>query len=168
MSRHVNHPAGPSSYRLKTGLRLAALLSPLVLASCVGGDLLSGGPQTSGPDPQQATISPSFSQFSDVPIPPRAKMDLDKTLILGAESGWIGRLSLSTPLGLEALYDFYQQELPGLGWEEVTVVRASTSILTYVRQGRVATITLTENTLTGSTVDFTVSPRGTTLGSVSS
>lgn len=104
------------------------------------------------------TPPPAFSQFSDVPVPANARMDLDKTIILGAEDGWIGRLALSTSYPLTEMYSFYEREMPNFGWERITVVRSSVTTMTYSRGGRIATITLQPSGSSSSTVDFTVSP----------
>jgi hypothetical protein len=42
------------------------------------------------------TETPRFTQFTDIPIPANAKVDLDNLLVLGTEDGWIGRLALGT------------------------------------------------------------------------
>jgi len=42
------------------------------------------------------TETPRFTQFTDIPIPANAKVDLDNLLVLGSEDGWIGRLALDT------------------------------------------------------------------------
>lgn len=103
---------------------------------------------------------PSFSQFSDIPVPTGSTMDVDRTLLLGSNDAWIGRMVLSNRKGASETFDFYKAEMPGFGWQEVTSVRAATSVLTYKRGERVATIQIEKNTLMGSTVFFTVSPQG--------
>lgn len=112
------------------------------------GDSKSGSP----------TPPPAFSQFSDVPVPANARMDLDKTIILGAEDGWIGRLALSTSYPLTEMYSFYEREMPNFSWERITVVRSSVTTMTYSRGSRIATITLQPSGSSSSIVDFTVSP----------
>jgi hypothetical protein len=107
-----------------------------------------------GPQP------PGFAQLTDVPMPAGANIDLGRTLILGSEDGWIGRVALSTRSALNDMYDFYEREMPRFGWRKLTSVRSATSVLTYTRDKRVATITLQGATLGGSTVDVTVSPAG--------
>lgn len=112
------------------------------------GDSKSGSP----------TPPPAFSQFSDVPVPANARMDLEKTIILGAEDGWIGRLALTTSYPLTEMYSFYEREMPNFSWERITVVRSSVTTMTYSRGGRIATITLQPSGSSSSIVDFTVSP----------
>lgn len=104
------------------------------------------------------TPPPAFSQFSDVPVPANARMDLDKTIILGAEDGWIGRLALDVNYPLTEMYSFYEREMPNFSWERITVVRSSVTTMTYSRGARIATITLQPRNSGASIVDFTVSP----------
>ena len=62
--------------------------------------------------------------------------------------------------GPGALYDFYSREMARFGWREITSVRSETSVLTYGRGERVATVQIKGETLRGARVDVTVSPRG--------
>ncbi|MCP4394743.1 MAG: hypothetical protein GY804_10830 [Alphaproteobacteria bacterium] len=105
-------------------------------------------------------VAPAFSQFSDIPIPDNAVMNLERTLLLGSEGAWIGRLSISAPYGTSGLFDFYMSEMPRFGWTEVTVIRSQTSVLTYKRNNRVATIQLIQENAERTDVLFTVSPEG--------
>ncbi len=131
----------------------------LVLAACaqttpVASVTASDAQSPPGPE------SPGFSQFTDVPVPDSAEMDLDRTLLLGGQEAWIGRLVLSTPVSPAELFDFYHAELPKFGWTEITVVRSDVSILTYTRLDRVATVQIKPGRFRGSEVSLTVSPRG--------
>lgn len=113
--------------------------------------------QTAGTE--ETARQPSFNQFSDIPIPEGANMDLDQTLILGNQDGWIGRLSLKSRHSMAMMYNFYEREMARFGWSQITVVRTSISTMTYSRGQRIATITLQPGTLSsGVTIDFTVAP----------
>jgi hypothetical protein len=101
-----------------------------------------------------------FSQFTDIPIPGGADIDLDKTLVFGS-SPWYGNLALETSANASAIFDFYRRNLPQHQWQEIASVRAATSILTYGTLDRVLTITITDATLRGADVMMIMSPRGT-------
>ena len=112
-------------------------------------------------DPQAAgPRAPAFAEFTDMPVPAGAIMDLERSLVLGGRAAWIGRLVLGTEDTAPGMYDFYQAEMPKFGWEEITTVRAVTSVLTYARGDRVATIQIARDRLGGATVSIVVSPRG--------
>lgn len=99
-------------------------------------------------------------QFTDIPIPAGARMDLDRTLILGPRDSWIGRLVYTSGAGPNDLFEFYNRELPRFGWSGITAVRAGTSVLSFQRGERIATVQITRTTLGGSEVLVTISPRG--------
>jgi len=101
-----------------------------------------------------------FAQFPDIAVPVGAKMDVERSLVLGARGDWIGRLSMDSGQSPSASYDFFLREMPKYRWQEITTVRSETSVLTYSRDNRIATIQITKKTLGGSKIDITVSPRG--------
>ena len=102
----------------------------------------------------------TFTQMPDLPIPPGSTMNIERTFIVGSAGSWYGQTVVETPGGGNTTFDFFKQELPGYGWQELSSVRARTSILTYTREMRVLAIQLTE-VLPGHTeVMVTVSPRG--------
>jgi hypothetical protein len=151
----------PKHLKISSLFAMLATLSlalPLVLAGCAGPPPVSATqPMAEGDSGQPA---PGFTQLTDIPMPARATIDLGRTLILGSEDGWIGRVALSTRASLNDLYDFYEREMTRFGWRKLTSVRSATSVLTYSRDKRIATIAISGTTLGGSTADVTVSPAG--------
>ena len=135
---------------------LAALVAALGTAGCAQNQL--------SPSSRAATSSQAqemgFTRFTDIPIPKGADMDLDHTLVLGSREEWVGRLVMTVSDSAGQMYDFYVRQMPGFGWQPITSVRGPTSVLTFTRGDRVATVQLTSRTLFGSEVWFTVSPRG--------
>ena len=111
-----------------------------------------------GANKDDETETPRFTQFTDIPIPANAEVDLDNLLVLGTEDGLIGRLALSTGHGMIDMYAFYEREMPRFGWDQITIIRSSISTMTYSRGLRIATITLHPKTTGGSEVNFTVAP----------
>ncbi|MCK5296102.1 MAG: hypothetical protein KAJ75_04365 [Alphaproteobacteria bacterium] len=106
------------------------------------------------------TPPPAFAQFTDIPIPDKAIMDLDKTLLLGSSNAWIGRLVFSAPYNTSGMFDFYMSEMTKFGWHEITVVRSESSVMTFKLDARIATIQLNNVGSNASRVSFTVSPEG--------
>lgn len=134
----------------------------LLAAGCTSGDgPISGSGSTSGTSTgSSARTAVGFAQFPDIAVPAGAKMDVERSLVLGARDDWIGRLSMNTSGSTSGSYDFFLREMPKFGWQEITTVRSEVSVLTYSRSGRIATIQIRKKTLGGSAVDITVSPRG--------
>lgn len=100
----------------------------------------------------------SLAQFSDIPIPAGAKMNVERSLILGTRAEWIGRLVFATSLSAQEAFTFFGREMTAFGWQEITRVRARISVLSFTRGDRAATIQISSSTLGGTEVDLTVSP----------
>lgn len=99
------------------------------------------------------------AEFTDIPIPAGARMDIDRSLVLGPRDNWIGRLVFTSAASPNDLFEFYARELPRFGWTSITAVRAGTSVLSYTRGDRVSTVQISRTTLGGSEVLITISPR---------
>ena len=139
-------------------LLAAACVASLAACTSLSRDEAPPGPGTA-PE-QDARSAVGFAQFQDIAVPGGAKMDVERSLVLGARDTWIGRLSMTTPGTTTETYDFFLREMPRFGWQEITTVRSEVSVLTYARGERVATVQIGARTLGGSHVDVTVSPRG--------
>ena len=142
------------AHRVAAGVVVVALLT----AACTSGARMRASTRPTQPGTPAAK---GFAKFPDIPIPRGASMDLNRTLILGTQHEWIGRLAIKAGYSAGPLYDFYNREMGRFGWREVSSVRAGTSILTFTRGERVATVQISERTIAGSLVDVTVSPYGT-------
>lgn len=146
--------------RSKLGGVAILFSAALVLAGCAQSVEVSSGPdQTVSGEP-----TTGFTTFPDMPMPSGAQVEVDKSLIFGAGEGWFGRLVITTSNATGDVFNFYKENLAGFGWREITSVRAKTSVLTYMRDARVATIQIESRAIRGALVTITVSPRGTEGG----
>lgn len=121
-------------------------------------------PAADGAAAQVDAAAAGFTQIPDLPIPPGATMNIERTFIVGSAESWYGQTMIDAPGSGNIIFDFYKQELPGYGWQELSSVRAQTSVLTYTRDSRVLAIQLTEQQLGSTDVMITVSPRGGSSG----
>ncbi|MCG8509633.1 MAG: hypothetical protein MI741_10450 [Rhodospirillales bacterium] len=137
---------------------LAAVLcaAALLITGCAGNVNVA---QPGGDGGSEERV-PGFTTFPDIPMPLKGEIDMDKTLIFGTGDSWFGRLVVNAPHSAGDMFDFYRNGLPGLGWQEITAVRASASVLTYSRNERIATIQIESATIRGSISSITISPRG--------
>ena len=117
-------------------------------------------PTKSGATQVSSKTPTAFVQFPDVPVPPGSKINVDKTLVFGSKP-WFGQLTLTSTTSSNRAFDFFRAMIPGQGWQEVTSVRAPTSILTYDQNDRVLAIAIQAATLVGSEITITMSPKGT-------
>ena len=137
---------------------LVVIMIGAAAAACTPG---SGAPSSSGDTGASAAqTAGGFAGFVDIAVPAGARMDVERSLVLGARDNWIGRLSMNADRSPPASYDFFLREMPKHRWRELTTVRSETGVLTYSRDDRIATIQITKRTFGGSRIDVTVSPRG--------
>ena len=152
----------------------ALIAAGLVVSALLGGCTQSVGvkaPPAGDGTSQSGEAAEGFARFPDMPLPLKSSLDLDRTMVFGASEAWIGRLALTASFDPGQMFEFYRQKMPQFGWQEITTLRSAVSVLTYSREGRVATIQIQKRTLTGSEVTITVSPQGgsaTTFGGAGS
>jgi hypothetical protein len=113
-----------------------------------------------------ATAQNKLAQVTDVPLPSGYSVDNSNTIIFGEGERLSGRLVYSINSGPDEMFDFFRREMPKLGWAEISVFRAKTSVMTYSRGSRVTTIQVSPRTLYGSNVEMVIAP--TTNGGASS
>ena len=132
------------------------LAATLILAGCAQTAAIApSGGAVIGKDGKGKQVS---TQFSDLPVPKGAKMNVDKTVVVGTKI-WFGQLTLDTSHGADVMFNFYSRELPNYGWRRIASIRAPTSILTYERHNRVLYIAIRPSRIRGSEVTITVSPK---------
>ena len=103
----------------------------------------------------------SFAKFNDLPMPASSKMNLEKSLVFGAESDWFGRINLIVSMNGAEVFDFYRFEMPNFGWKEITSIRSDISLITYQRGGRIANVRIDSTSKRSTEVWVTVSPKDT-------
>ncbi len=155
----------PAQRHIAIGLAFS-LASALITSGCSETAQLQGGGLNSSTAGTNGSTA-NASIFPDIPIPDGANMIVDKTLVVGTDN-WFGQLALSTSQSPVAMFDFYRTRLPQFGWNEITAVRAPTSVLTYDREDRIMQMQIASTTLRGSEILITVSPRGTPKGTSTS
>lgn len=128
----------------------------VVLTACNQSEALQ--PTTSASDSE---TEQSFALLTDIPIPPGASLDVEKSIVLGDLDRWTGRVILEVDQSASKAFGLYQKEMPNFGWLPVMSVQDGVSVLTFTRGERAATIQIENNTLRGSTVSITVAPRQT-------
>lgn len=136
----------------------------LLLAGCLQqAEMAPTTSESAGAVPQAA-----FAQFPDIPIPAGSKLVLDRTMVLGSGENWMGQMVVNADQTPLIFFDFLKQKMPEFGWNEMTSVRASVSVLTYSRRSRIASIQIQSRTIGGSEAIFTVSPANEGGGSMGS
>lgn len=147
---------GTGGTALKRLMSSGAVL--LWLAACT--PTMSTGSQPGQGDAPSTQGRSALDQVADVPVPADSSVDLDRSIILGDRDNWSGRLAISSSHSANEMFDFYRQQMPRFGWTELSVVRAANSVLTFMRENRVATVQIVGARLDGARIEFIVAPRG--------
>ena len=137
----------------------AFAIAALVLSAC--GQNVAIVSATADQTAGGTAVEAAFTQFPDMPIPEGGDVDLEQTLVFGGGNNWFGRLVITTSFGPNEMFDFYANQLPSFGWEVITTLRSTVSVLTYAREDRVVTIQIQKRTIRGAEVTVIVSPRST-------
>lgn len=142
---------------------LAAL--SVALAGCANPPPRLAGQANAAPAAEPAatvvntTSRPIVRRFVGIPMPPNNILDVDRTVVVGSDNDWLGRIFLSAPMNVDQAIEFYRHDMPRFGWAELAVTRSDTSVLAYQMGERIATIQLTPGADAASTkVEFWVNP----------
>ncbi len=135
-------------------LRFARSFAMVVaVTACSRGTLLPANSTGSTDQP------PNFQLVTDIPIPAGATMDNDRSLILSDRDRWTGRVVMTLGNSANEVTAFYQAQMPNFGWQPMMSVTAETSVLTYLRGDRAATVQIERRTIYGAMVSVTVAPK---------
>ncbi len=72
-----------------------------------------------------------LSEISDIPIPSKSIIDLEKTFILGKGNDWMGKLSLINKKTVEEIYSFFLNEMTKFSYKEKSSIRSDVSTLIF-------------------------------------
>ena len=131
-----------------------ALILLVTLVACRSAPLVPTAPGTTG-----SITRSSFQPTTDIPIPNGARFDADASLVLSSKDYWTGRLVLDADQSISQIFAFYQQQMPQLNWKPVASVLSTTSVLTFIRKNRTATVQITPKNWRGSEISITVAIR---------
>ena len=143
-------------FKILQANRLAALvmLAAFFVGACSSNPIVPTAPGTTG----NTSIS-NFQPTTDIPIPAGARFNAERSLVLSGKDYWTGRLVLDVKPNISEVFAFYQQEMPPLGWEAVASVLSTTSVLTFMRQNRTATVQIVPQRWGGTQIAVTVATR---------
>ncbi|MBO22190.1 MAG: hypothetical protein CMM26_07465 [Rhodospirillaceae bacterium] len=136
---------------------LLFLAAAIALTACTQSAKLQ--PTSTGKSGDNTGIEKNFSLLTDIPIPQDSTLDVDRSLILGDLDRWTGRIVLNVGQGTTQTFALYQTQMSNFGWKPIMSVQADTSVLSFTRGERAATVQIDKRTLGGSTTTITVAPR---------
>jgi len=138
-------------------------LTSAIVAIAAGGcasDKAFVNANTSAPDRKTApTETQAALQISDISIPPGAKFDAEKSLVIGTGDRWLGRLVIKTDISSVQAYNHIFNGMPAIGWSLIATIQSNVSQLTYLRGERVVIVQIEPSWSGGTTITISASPR---------
>ncbi len=122
-----------------------------LLTACAAGGPPIGGDGT-------VTQATAKQLTDDVPLPPGATIKPQETLVMGAGSAWVGRMSLSVSGDAQSVFAYFRDNLPGSGWTLTSSSFSKLSLLTFTKADRVANVQIQKDIFGSNDVLITVAP----------
>jgi hypothetical protein len=102
--------------------------------------------------------------LAGTPLPPGSVIVNDKSLLIGGQGHWVGRLVLNLAGSTQDAYAFFEEQMPAQGWTVISSVRGEQSLMVLTKQDLTATVSFTERSGFGAgTATMTVTPRNSSV-----
>ena len=99
-----------------------------------------------------------LSEISDIPIPSKSIIDLEKTFILGKGDNWMGRLSLINKENVEEIYSFFLNEMTKFKYKEKSSIRSKVSTLIFENKKKAIFIKISKVKFGKTYIEITATP----------
>ena len=99
-----------------------------------------------------------LSEISDIPIPSKSIIDLEKTLIIGKGDDWMGRLSLITKKKIDEIYSFFLNEMTKFSYKEKSSIRSDVSTLIFENNKKAIFIKISKLNFGKTYIEITATP----------
>ena len=118
-------------------------------------------PKYESPDVDNNNLDESnsrLSEISDIPIPSKSIIDLEKTLIIGKGNDWMGRLSLITKKKIDEIYSFFLNEMSKFSYKEKSSIRSEVSTLIFENNKKTIFIKISKLNFRKTYIEITATP----------
>ena len=99
-----------------------------------------------------------LSEISDIPIPSKSIIDLEKTFILGKGDNWMGRISLINKQNIEEIYSFFLNEMEKFQYKEKSSIRSDVSTLIFENKKKAIFIKISKAKFGKTYIEITATP----------
>ena len=99
-----------------------------------------------------------LSEISDIPIPSKSIIDLEKTFILGKGDDWMGRISLKNKANVEEIYSFFLNEMIKFKYKEKSSIRSDVSTLIFENKKKAIFIKISKIKFRKTYIEITATP----------
>ncbi len=104
----------------------------------------STGPTGSRVAPQAKNV---YLDFGDVLLPRQLKVDRDDSFVFSTSGFTAGLLSLNGNVEVNSLLTYFENKMPIDGWQMISAIKSSRSMLLFKKQARWCVISITEGSL---------------------
>ena len=99
-----------------------------------------------------------LSEISDIPIPSKSIIDLEKTFILGKGDDWMGRISLINKDNVDEIYSFFLNEMVKFKYKEKSSIRSDVSTLIFENKKKAIFIKISKVKFGKTYIEITSTP----------
>ena len=99
-----------------------------------------------------------LSEISDIPIPSKSIIDLEKTFIIGKGDDWMGKLSLINKKNVEEIYSFFLNEMAKFSYKEKSSIRSDVSTLIFENNKKAIFIKISKLNSRKTYIEITATP----------
>ena len=99
-----------------------------------------------------------LSEISDIPIPSKSIIDLEKTFIIGKGDDWMGKLSLINKKNVEEIYSFFLNEMTKFKYKEKSSIRSEVSALIFENKKKIIFIKISKVKFGKTYIEITATP----------
>lgn len=92
-----------------------------------------------------------YLDFSDVLLPKQLKVDRDASFVFSTAGFTAGVLSLKGRVEVNSLITFFENKMPGDGWQLISAIKASRSMLLFRKQQRWCVISIIKGNMSSRT-----------------
>ena len=114
------------------------------------------GPKTE--DDDKIDLQNHLIEVIDMPLPSNSEIDLEKTVIVGKQDEWIGRLTMTNKNSIDVIYSFFVNEMPKYKFKEKSSVRSAESSLIFQNKKKTIFIKLSKVNFDRSNIEITSTP----------
>ena len=116
------------------------------------------GPRKVEDDKEFDEVNARLNEISDIPIPSKSIIDLEKTFILGKGDDWMGRLALINKKDVGKIYSFFSGEMIKFSYKEKSSIRSDVSTLIFENNKKAIFIKISKLNFGKTYIEITATP----------
>jgi len=115
-------------------------------------------PKIEKKDENTETIKNYLSTITDIPLPSNSEIDLEKTVVVGKQDNWMGRLTLVDKNSIDEIFSFFINEMPKFDFKERSSIRSAESSLIFQNNKKTIFIKISKLNYRKNYIEITSTP----------